>query len=208
MRAFTIRGFVVAVAALVPLTALAQQSTQPSQSSGSSSRSTSSAQSRASGLDRSDKAFVTKAAQDGKAEVMLGQLAAERGGSDAVKQFGQRMVSDHGKANDELAQLAQQKGVTVGDADSSHKKMHDRLAKLSGAQFDREYMREMTRDHDKDVKEFQRAAKSAKDPDVKAWAAKTLPVLQEHQQQAKQLAASAGKEGGSASPGGASGPRR
>ena len=204
MRALTIRSFVVAVAALVPLTALAQQSTQPSQSSGSSSRSS---QSRSGGLDRSDKAFITKAAQDGKAEVMLGQLAAERGGSDSVKQFGQRMATDHGKANDELAQLAQQKGVTVPDADSSHKKMHDRLSKLSGAQFDREYMREMTRDHDKDVKEFQRAAKSAKDPDVKAWAAKTLPVLQEHQQQAKQLAASAGKEGGSASPG-SSGPRR
>jgi putative membrane protein len=190
MRALTVRGLIVAVAALLPLTAAAQQSTQ----------STPSGQSRAGGLDRSDKAFVTKAARDGKAEVMLGQLAAERGGSDAVKQFGQRMVTDHGKANDELMQLAQQKGVTVPETDSSHKKLQDRLSKLSGAQFDREYMREMTRDHDKDVKEFQRAAKSAKDADVKAWAAKTLPVLQEHQQQAKQLAASAGKEGGSASP--------
>jgi len=144
----------------------------------------------------SDAKFMKKVAEGGKAEVELGKLAAEHGSSDAVKQFGQRMATDHGKAGEELAKLAQDKGVTLpADLDAKHKRLHDRLAKLSGADFDREYMREMTRDHDADVKEFQREAKSGKDADVKAWAAKTLPVLEEHKQQAHQVYASvSGKE--------------
>ncbi len=138
-----------------------------------------------------DQKFITEAATGGKAEVELGKLASERGGSDAVKQFGQKMATDHGKANDELAQLAQQKGITLPtDLDAKHKKLHDRLSKLSGAEFDAAYMREMVRDHDKDVKEFQRESRRGKDPDVKAWAAKTLPTLQEHDQLAKQTQAS------------------
>lgn len=138
-----------------------------------------------------DQKFIKEAATDGKAEVELGKLASERGGSDAVKQFGQKMATDHGKANDELAQLAQQKGITLpSDLDAKHKKLHDRLSKLSGAEFDAAYMREMVRDHDKDVKDFQRESQRGKDADVKAWAAKTLPTLQEHDQLAKQTQAS------------------
>src|SRR5262245_15503659 len=71
--------------------------------------------------------------------------------------------------------------------------MIDKFSKLSGAEFDRAYTREMVKDHDKDVKEFQREADRAKDPDLKAWAAKTLPTVQEHQQQIKQMSASLGK---------------
>jgi putative membrane protein len=142
-------------------------------------------------MPASDAKFMKKVAQDGKAEVELGRLAAERGTSDAVKQFGQRMVTDHGKAGDELAKLAQDKGVELpADMDAKHKRLHDRLAKLSGAEFDREYMKEMVRDHDTDVKAFQREADRAKDADLKAWAAKTLPTLKEHQQQAHQMQAS------------------
>jgi putative membrane protein len=142
-------------------------------------------------LPAGDEKFVKQVAIGSKAEVELGRLASERGGSDAVKQFGQRMVTDHGKASEELAQLAQQKGVTLpADLDAQHKKLYDRLAKLSGAKFDAAYAREMLRDHDKDVKEFEREAQRAKDPDVKAWAGKTLPTLKEHQQAARQLVAS------------------
>lgn len=145
----------------------------------------------------SDKRFMTKAAADNKAEVELGKLASERASSDSVKQFGQRMVTDHGKAYDELAQLAQQKGVTLpSDLDAKHKKAMDRLSKLSGADFDRAFMREMERDHDADVKAFQREAKNAHDADLKAWAGKTLSVIQDHQQQAHQLMASLGGESG------------
>jgi putative membrane protein len=142
-------------------------------------------------MSASDQRFMKKAAGGGKAEVELGRLASERGSSDAVKQFGQRMVTDHGKANDELAQLAQAKSVTLStELDASHRRLVDRLSKLSGAEFDRAYMREMQKDHDTDVKEFQTEAKRAHDADVRSWAAKTLPVLQEHQQQAHQLRAS------------------
>jgi putative membrane protein len=145
----------------------------------------------------SDSKFINEAAQGGMAEVELGKLASERGSSDAVKQFGQRMVTDHGKANDELKQLAQQKGVTLPtDLDSKHKKTIDRLSKLSGADFDKAYARDMVRDHDKDVKDFQRESQKAKDADLKSWAGKTLPVLKEHQQQAREMSTSVGGGGG------------
>src|SRR4051812_22006608 len=80
-----------------------------------------------------DDTFVTKAAKGGMAEVELGKLASEKGTSDAVKQFGQRMVTDHGKANDELKSLAQSKNVTLPtDIDAKDKALRDRLMKLSG----------------------------------------------------------------------------
>ena len=71
------------------------------------------------------------------------------------------------------------------DLDAKQKKLHDRLSKLSGAEFDRTYVDEMVKDHRKDVKEFQREADKAKDPDVKSWASKTLPTLQDHLTNAK-----------------------
>ncbi len=157
-----------------------------------------SAQTASTGKTTADQKFMTKAAEGGMAEVALGRLASEHGGSDAVKQFGQRMVTDHGKANDELTQLAQQKGVSLPTApDAKDQKLIDRLSKLSGADFDRAYMRAMVRDHNKDVKEFQREAQRGKDADVQSWASKTLPTLQEHQQQAKQLVATVKGKGGS-----------
>jgi putative membrane protein len=132
-------------------------------------------------LATTEQKFVKEVASGGAAEVELGKLAEERASNDAVKQFGQRMVTDHGKAGDELGQLAQQKGVSVSKEPSAkHKALRDRLAKLSGADFDRAYVSEMLKDHRKDVSEFRKQAQSAKDPDLKAWAAKTLPTLEEH----------------------------
>jgi putative membrane protein len=139
-------------------------------------------------LAASDRKFVNEALQGGMAEVELGKLASERGSNDAVKQFGQRMADDHGKAGDELKKIAQDKGITPpAEMDAKHKKLHDRLSKLSGAAFDRAYMDEMVKDHRTDVKYFQREATSAKDPDVKGFAAKTLPTLQEHLKQAESV---------------------
>ena len=140
-----------------------------------------------------DKHFLMEAAQGGLAEVHLGQLAAQRATSAEVKQFGQRMVDDHGKANKELMQLADSEGVTLPkEMDSKAKETADRLSKLSGAEFDRAYMKEMVEDHTKDVSAFQRQAEQGKDQDVKGWAAKTLPTLQEHLQMAKTTAAKVG----------------
>jgi len=129
----------------------------------------------------SDRTFVMNAAKGGLAEVELGRLAADKGSSDDVKKFGQRMVTDHSKANDELKSLAQQKNITLPTAiDAKDKALHDRLAKLSGAAFDRAYMQHMLADHRKDVNEFKHESTMGKDPDVKAWASKTLPTLEDH----------------------------
>lgn len=151
----------------------------------SSTGSTQSDTSASGNLSSGDRKFVMEAAQGGLAEVELGRLAAEKGSSDQVKQFGQKMVDDHSKANEELKDLASKKGITLPDQPTSKDKaMHDRLSKLSGAEFDRAYMKQMEKDHDKDVSEFRKASEKAKDEDIKQWAAKTLPTLQEHDRMA------------------------
>ncbi len=143
-------------------------------------------------LSASDRKFMEKAAQGGMAEVELGNLAKEKAASAKVKEFGAKMVQDHGKAGDELKQLASSKGVTLPTTvDAAHKKDMDKLARLSGDKFDHEYMDHMVKDHRKDVKEFQKASKDAKDPDLKAFAAKTLTVVEGHLQLAESTQGSA-----------------
>lgn len=142
-----------------------------------------------------DQAFIRKAAEGGVAEVEFGKLATQKASSNEVKQFGQRMVDDHGKANDQLKSIAQQKNVTIpSQLAGQAKREYDRLAKLSGEQFDRAYMRMMVSDHRKDVNEFRRESKTAKDTDVKQFASNTLPTLEEHLKQAQQTASSVGAE--------------
>jgi putative membrane protein len=132
-------------------------------------------------VSSADRKFMEKAAIGGLAEVQMGQLAKDRGMSDEVKSFGTQMVNDHGKANDELKSLAAAKGVALpAETDKSHQKKMDKLAKLSGPDFDRAYMKDMVKDHKKDVSEFRKEAKKAKDPDVQKFAQATLPTLEEH----------------------------
>ncbi len=136
-----------------------------------------------------DQQFMMKAAQGGMVEVELGKLAKDHASSQAVKDFGQQMSDDHGKANDELKDLASKKNVTLPtEVNATDKATMDRLSKLNGAAFDRAYMRDMVMDHKKDVAEFQTEADSGMDPDVKSWAAKTLPTLQHHLQMAQETA--------------------
>jgi len=142
-------------------------------------------------LSSKDQKFVENAATGGQMEVDLGKLAADKASSDDVKKFGQQMADDHSKANDELKQLASQKGVDLTKAlDTASKKtqkMSDKLGKESGDAFDKAYMSAMVKDHEKDVKEFEEASKGADDADVKAWAEKTLPTLQKHLDMAKDI---------------------
>jgi putative membrane protein len=146
-------------------------------------------------ISAADRAFVRKAAQGGLAEVQLGQLATEKASSPEVKQFGQRMVDDHSKANDELKQLAQQKGITVPDKlDAKDAATKARLEKLSGKQFDRAYMKDMVMDHTKDVTEFKHESRMAKDPQVKEFASQTTPTLEDHLKEAKSIAPKVGAE--------------
>jgi putative membrane protein len=149
--------------------------------------------SSSSSLSAKDKAFMMKAAKGGMEEVEIGQIVADKAQSDDVKQFAKRMVDDHTKANDELKALAQQKGVTLpSDSGAEGKAMKAKLEKLSGAQLDKAYMHDMVLDHTKDVHEFQTESKMAKDSDVKSFAEKTLPTLQDHLKQAKDVAAKTG----------------
>jgi putative membrane protein len=140
-----------------------------------------------------DQAFMMKAAQGGIAEVNLGNLAKQNGGSDAVKQFGDKMVTDHTQANDQLHQLAQQKGITLPSSPSSKdKRLSKMLESKQGADFDKAYIHDMVRDHEEDIAEFRREAQNGRDPDVKAWAQKTLPTLEQHLDNAKQVAGQVG----------------
>lgn len=135
-----------------------------------------------------DAEFIVKAASGGMLEVELGKMAQEKGQSQRVKDFGAMMVKDHSAANEELKALAGQKGIALPAAPGEDHQEHiDKLAKLSGAEFDREYMQLMQKDHDEDVEKFKEAADEAKDADIKAFAAKTLPTLQQHHDQVKAI---------------------
>jgi putative membrane protein len=164
------------------------QAPRPGEQKGATTPADRGKQPSSSELAASDRTFVTHAAHSGLAEVELGRLAADKASNADVKQFGQRMVDDHSKANDELKGLAARKSVTLPtDLDAKHKAEHARLSKLSGAAFDRAYMAAMVGDHNNAVASFQRASKTAKDPDLKAWAGKTLPTLQDHQKMAREI---------------------
>lgn len=146
------------------------------------------AQSPRGNLSSADRKFVEEAAEGGRMEVELGQMAKQKASNDAVKQFGERMATDHSKANQELAQLAAGKGIELPKQPGRKAQSEqDRLSKASGSTFDREYVKMMVKDHEKDVAAFKRASKDAKDPDVKAWAAKTLPTLEDHLKSIKQI---------------------
>jgi putative membrane protein len=146
-------------------------------------------------LALADRQFIRSEAEGGLAEIELGKLATEKAASPEVKQFGQRMVDDHTKANDQLKQVASEKGVTIPEKlspkDAATKA---RLEKLSGKAFDRAFMQVMVADHVKAVNEFRTESKNAKDPDVKNFASQTLPTLEDHLKQAKSIAPKTGKQ--------------
>ncbi len=139
------------------------------------------AQSQSASRMTHDNDFLVKAAEGGMAEVELGRLAVSNSVNPKVKEFGQRMIDDHSRANEELKAIAQRKGdhipTSVSAKDQATK---DRLSKMSGAEFDRAYMEDMIQDHKADVSEFRDEAKSGTDPDYKAFAQKTLPTLESH----------------------------
>ncbi len=133
--------------------------------------------------DAATQSFLKEAAQGGMTEVTLGQLASEKGHNEAVKSFGQRMVKDHSRVNEELKKLAHAEDVTLPtDMGSGGKELEQRLQKLSGAEFDQAYMQAMLKDHKEDIEAFNQEARNGKDPEVKNWASKTLPTLREHYQ--------------------------
>ena len=187
----------VAIAGMFCIGAAAQNSDHSSSSSATTKHHAQAGETDASGskLDAMDRHFIRKAGEGGLAEVELGKLATEKGQSDEVKKFGQRMVDDHSKANDQLKQLAESKGVKLPtDLSAKDKATKARLEKLSGEKFDRAYMNDMVQDHTKDVTEFKKESTSAKDSDVKSFASQTLPTLQDHLKEARSIAPKERKE--------------
>ncbi|HEY2569782.1 MAG TPA: DUF4142 domain-containing protein [Candidatus Udaeobacter sp.] len=131
--------------------------------------------SKSSSISAKDKTFMKKAAKGGTMEVAMGKIAEQKGQSDDVKSFGKRMVTDHGKANDELKSIAEKKGVTLPSKEPTIKWSSDKT-----------YIDTMVKDHEKDLAEFQEEAKNGSDPDVKKFAEDTAKVVQEHLDMAKE----------------------
>lgn len=134
-----------------------------------------------------DEDFIREAASGGMMEVELGRYAQQNAQNPRVKQFGAMMVRNHSKANEELREIASGKNVTISDLEDSHRRKMTDLQKKSGEDFDEAYIKEMVDDHEKDVDKFKKMAENGKDPDLKAFAAKTLPVLLMHLDSAKSI---------------------
>jgi putative membrane protein len=138
-------------------------------------------------LAQEDMEFARKAAEGGLKEVRLGELAQQQAESEEVQQFGQRMVEDHGQVNEQLKQIAEQKGIELPqELPDEAQQLHDELQQNSGAEFDQAYMDEMVSDHEEDVEAFEDYVESAQDPDLRTFAEQTLPTLREHLELARQ----------------------
>jgi putative membrane protein len=130
-------------------------------------------------IDPADTSFVSKAAMGGQAEVDLGNMANSQGASDRVKQFGNMMINDHTKVNNELRGLAGNIPMT-SNMPKDMQATKDHLSKLNGSAFDKAYMTHMVSDHRKDIALFEKASKDAKTAAIKDFAARTLPTLKTH----------------------------
>ena len=137
---------------------------------------------------KADRTFVEKATIGGMTEIKASQIAQEKGTNAAVKEFAGHMIADHTKVGDELSKLATSKSVTPpGTLDKAHEGSVQKLAKMTGNDFDKAYVKQMVSDHKATISEFEKQAKSGKDADLQAFASKTLPSLQEHLKSAQAL---------------------
>jgi putative membrane protein len=128
-----------------------------------------------------EKTFMKKAADGGMTEVNLGKLAAEKGESKEVKDFGEKMVKDHSKIGDDLKEVAGKLRVTLPDrVNAEHQAKIDKMEKMSGAAFDKAYVNAMVKAHEKDIADFQKADKEAKNEDLKKFIENAIPTMQEH----------------------------
>ena len=142
----------------------------------------------ASTVSEEDSKFAVDVASGGLMEVQLGELAQQKASSQQVKDFGKMMVRDHSKANDELKSIAGAKNITLPPAPGEDHMDHIKnLTEKTGKEFDKDYMKMMVDDHQEDIDKFEKCSKDAKDPELKAFASKTLPTLREHLASAKKI---------------------
>jgi putative membrane protein len=184
----TISGALLMLASCALLAVVVAASAGVSQNANSSTTNANANSSHGAMKVGADQKFAAEAALGGMEEVELGRIAAQKGTSDEVRQFGQRMVDDHSKAGDDLKQVAAGKGWTLPAAlDAKHQADVQKLSALSGEKFDKEYVNMMLKDHKKDVAEFQKEAARGADADIKSFATRTLPTLQEHLQMIQRI---------------------
>ena len=139
-----------------------------------------------SAQEKASQKFLTKAIEGNYAEVEMGKLAQQNGGSDAVKAFGKMLETDHGNANQKAMQVAQSQNMTPPSGPNKQQKAdHDKMAKMNGAAFDRMFAEHMVKDHKKDIAEYQKAAKAK--GAAGQYAGDTLPTLQKHLNTAQSL---------------------
>ena len=125
--------------------------------------------------------FVMKAGQGGMVEVKLGELAAQKAEHAEVKKFGEMMAKNHSMANEDLKKIVSDKKMTLpAELDKEHQMTVDKFSKLSGKEFDKAYVAEMIKDHKKDIALFEKASKGLEDTELRAFAARTLPILRTH----------------------------
>jgi putative membrane protein len=140
-----------------------------------------------SAADKASQKFIMDAIQGNLAEVQMGQLAQQNGQSEDVKSYGKMLVTDHSAANDKAMSVAKEIGVTPPTEPSAKQKaMHDKMAKMTGANFDKAFAKDMVADHKKDIAAFQKEAKKKNDP-AADFANDTLPTLQKHLDAAQKL---------------------
>jgi putative membrane protein len=136
-----------------------------------------------------DSAFLKDACEGGLMEVKLGELALTNASSQQVKDFGQRMIADHGKMGQDIRDLAGKENVSLpSDISTKDKEIYLELSKMTGAAFDKAYIAYMVKDHQDDLGAFQREVDSGTDSDAKAMAAQTIPTIKEHLKMAQEIA--------------------
>jgi putative membrane protein len=138
-----------------------------------------------------DQKFMKNAAIGDAAEIQLGQMAQAKATDPQVKSFGERMVKDHSKADDQLQSIAQEQHVGLPtELDAEHKAAKSRLSEKTGSEFDKDYIRLMVQEHQRTIDKFKREAESSNDPTIKQFAQSSLPMLQSHLQEAQQIESS------------------
>lgn len=136
-----------------------------------------------------DATFVTKVSEGDLVEIELGKLAARNGSNAKVKEFGNLMVKDHTKCSEDLAAIAKKHGFTMAtEISKEHKDMIAKLSKITGADFDRQYMQGQIKAHEEAVELFKTQASRGENADLKAFASKGLPEIEKHLRHAREIA--------------------
>lgn len=186
-----------AAAAALSLTACNRDnkttSTQHSMSGTTSGRTYGTNESGSTRSNSTDAAFLQQAAMGGRAEVELSQLALRQSTRQDVRDFAQHMIADHTAANQQVQQLADSRGLTLpSQPDTQHRQVADQLNSANGPSFDQLYLQTMLQDHRQTVSMFERESQSASDPQIRNFAANTLPKLREHLRMVESLSSGQG----------------